>query len=148
MSRSFTKRRGQEAEFVPIGELSRLTGCNIETIRYYEKIGVVVPPVRTEGGHRIYGADHVQRLSFVRRARELGFTLDAVRALLRLAMGGQGACAEARGVAAAHLAEVRAKLADLQAMEQVLAEAVCRCEAGETSGCPLISTLSSGPKLA
>ena len=68
-----------------IGALATQTRCNIETIRFYEKIGVLPKPARTEGGHRIYGPTHVERLSFIRRARELGFTLDEVRALLRLA---------------------------------------------------------------
>ncbi len=108
---------------------------------------MLTSPLRTEGRHRAYGADHVQLLAFIRRARELGFTLDGVRALLTLAAGGQDACAEVRDVAAAHLAEVRAKIADLRAMERVLDEAVHRCDAGETPGCPLISVLSSGPKL-
>jgi MerR family mercuric resistance operon transcriptional regulator len=80
----------------------------------------------------------------VRRARELGFTLDEVRALLALAAGGEGACAEARELAAAHLVGVRARIADLRAMEGVLAEAVRRCDAGEAPGCPLIGTLSAG----
>jgi MerR family transcriptional regulator, mercuric resistance operon regulatory protein len=90
-----------------------------------------------------FGAEDVGRLAFVRRARELGFTLDEVRVLLSLAVEGQGACAEVRGLAAAHLADVRAKIADLRAMERALAEAVHQCDAGETPGCPLIAALSS-----
>src|SRR3546814_8957570 len=70
---------------LPIGMLSRRTGCNIETIRYYEKIGLLPAPARSDGGHRLYGHGHLMRLGFVRRARELGFTLDEIRALLRLA---------------------------------------------------------------
>ena len=129
---------------ITIGELSRRTGCNIETIRYYERIGVL-PPAARRGRYRHYGAEDVERLAFVRRARELGFTLDEVRALLGLAAGGGGACAEVREIAAVHLAEVRAKLADLRAMEGVLADAVHRCDMGETPGCPLIGVLASEP---
>ncbi len=129
---------------IAIGELSRRTSCNIETIRYYERIGLLPIPAR-RGSYRHYGAEDVGRLAFVRRARELGFTLDEVRALLRLAAGNGGACAEAREIAATHLAAVRAKLVDLRAMEQVLAGAVRRCDAGETPECPLIGVLASGP---
>src|SRR3546814_2059892 len=89
-----------------IGELSRRTGCNIETIRYYERIGVLDVPLR-RGRYRNYGEEDVGRLGFVRRARELGFTLDEVRALLQLATGDQAACAEVRDVASSHLADVR-----------------------------------------
>lgn len=129
---------------IAIGELSRRTGCNIETIRYYERVGLLPAPAR-RGRYRHYGTEDVGRLAFVRQARELGFTLDEVRALLGLAAGGGGACAEVREIAATHLAEVRAKVADLNAMELVLADAVRRCDAGETPGCPLIGVLASGP---
>lgn len=128
---------------IAIGELSRRTGCNIETIRYYERIGLLPAPAR-RGRYRLYGAEDVGRLAFVRRARELGFTLEEVRALLALAAGGEGVCAEARELAASHLADVRARIADLRAMEGVLAEAVRRCDTGEAPGCPLIGALSAG----
>jgi MerR family mercuric resistance operon transcriptional regulator len=126
---------------IAIGELSRRTGCNIETIRYYERIGLLPAPPR-RGRYRDYAREDVARLSFVRRSRELGFSLDAVRALLRLAGGRDDACAEVRSLAAIHLADVRRKLADLRAMERALAQSVRRCDAGETPGCPLIETLS------
>jgi MerR family transcriptional regulator, mercuric resistance operon regulatory protein len=123
-----------------IGELSRRTGCNIETIRYYERIGLISAPPR-RGRYRSYGARDVERLSFVRRARELGFKLDEVRALLALATDDPAACAEARDLAAAHLVDVRARIADLRRMERVLADSVKACEAGREPGCPLIQTL-------
>lgn len=124
-----------------IGELSRRTGCNIETIRYYEHIGLIPEPSR-RGRYRNYGTEDVGRLGFVRRARELGFTLDEVRALLHLATGGQASCAEARNLAAAHLEDVRTRIADLRRMERVLAETVRACDVGDDSCCPLIATLS------
>jgi MerR family mercuric resistance operon transcriptional regulator len=128
---------------IQIGELSRRTGCNIETIRYYERIDLLPAPVRSAGHYRIYDTATVRQLAFIRRARELGFTLDEVRALLALsAKDGQGACAEVRELAASHLAGVRAKIADLRAMERVLADAVRRCAAGEVAGCPVIEALS------
>jgi MerR family mercuric resistance operon transcriptional regulator len=128
---------------IQIGELSRRTGCNIETIRYYERICLLPTPVRSAGRYRVYDSADVRRLAFIRRARELGFTLDEVRTLLALsANDAQGACAEVRELAARHLAEVRAKIVDLRAMERVLADAVRRCAAGELPGCPVIEALS------
>jgi MerR family transcriptional regulator, mercuric resistance operon regulatory protein len=128
---------------IQIGELSRRTGCNIETIRYYERISLLPAPARSAGHYRVYETADVRRLAFIRRARELGFTLDEVRTLLPLsANDAQGACAEVRELAARHLAEVRAKIADLRAMERVLADAVRRCAAGELPGCPVIEALS------
>ncbi|MBN9560536.1 MAG: helix-turn-helix domain-containing protein [Alphaproteobacteria bacterium] len=128
---------------IAIGQLSRRTGCNIETIRYYERIGLLPTPAR-RGRYRLYDGKDVGRLAFVRSARALGFTLDEVRALLGLAAAQQDACAEARGIAAAHLADVRNKIADLRAMERALAAAVRRCDAGEALGCPLIDVLGLG----
>lgn len=127
---------------LPIGDVSRRTGCNIETIRYYERIGLLPPPDR-QGRYRRYDAGDVKRVVFVRRARELGFTLDEVRALLKLsATDGQGACAEVREISIAHLADVRARIADLRAMERVLSGAIRQCDAGQQPGCPLIDALS------
>ena len=128
---------------LPIGELSRRTGVHIETIRYYERIKMLPAPARTASGRRCYGPAETRALTFVRRSRELGFSLHEIRALLALsAEGGQGTCAEVRELAADHLGEVRAKIADLKAMEIVLANAVQRCDAGELPGCPIIDALS------
>ncbi len=131
---------------IQIGELSRRTGCNIETIRYYELIGLMPAPPR-RGRYRSYGAGDVGRLGFVRRARELGFTLDEVRALLGLAAGGEASCAEVRVLASAHLGDVRARIADLKRMERVLADSVRACDAGQDPGCPLIDALYAEPRL-
>lgn len=125
-----------------IGELARRSGCNIETIRYYERIGLLPVPMR-QGQYRQYAAGDVERLAFVRRARQLGFGIDAIRVLLGLSAGGQRACAEAREIAAGHLAEVRRKIADLREMELVLADAVRSCDGGEAPCCPVISALAS-----
>lgn len=132
----------QQPSALPIGELSRRSGVNIETIRYYERIKVLPAPPRTAKGRRAYGPAETRTLAFIRRARELGFTLDEIRTLLTLsAENGHGACAEVGQLATGHLAEVRAKIADLKAMERVLADAVRRCNAGEAPGCPLIDAL-------
>jgi MerR family mercuric resistance operon transcriptional regulator len=124
-----------------IGALSKGTGCNIETIRYYERIKLFPEPVRTEGGHRMYGTGHLKRLGFIRRARELGFTVEEIRALLRLVDGHDQPCAEVREVAAKHLSDVRTKIAALRAMERVLKEMVVSCGTGTTPDCPLLEAL-------
>lgn len=125
----------------PIGVVSKRTGCNIETIRYYEKEGLLPAPARSEGGHRLYGLGHVKRLSFVCRARSLGFTLDEVRALLRLVDERNRPCEGARGIATKHLADVQAKIASLQTMEKVLTEMVSCCDNDHSHDCPLIETM-------
>ncbi len=132
---------------IQIGELSRRTGCNIETLRYSERIGLLPAPPR-RGRYRSYGREDVARLGFVRRARELGFTLDEVRALLGLAVGGQASCAEVRELAASHLKDVRARIADLKRMERVLADSVRACDAGRDPGCPLLDTLGAEVRVA
>src|SRR5215470_2258158 len=127
-----------------IGELSRCTGVNIETIRYYERIKMLSAPLRTSSGRRVYGPTEIRSLTFIRRSRELGFTLDEIRALLAIsAEDGNNPCGEVRQIAARHLADIRAKIADLRAMARVLSDAVQRCDAGEMPGCPLIGTLSA-----
>lgn len=124
-----------------IGVLSRKTGCNIETIRYYEKAGMIPHPARSDGGHRLYGSGHLQRLAFVMKARVLGFTLAEVKALLRLVDERDQPCNEVRNLAASHLADVRTKLADLRTMEAVLKEMVVSCDKDETNECPLIERM-------
>lgn len=126
-----------------IGKLSARTAVNLETVRYYEKIGLLPMPPRTEGGHRLYDEEHVKRLRFVRRARGLGFTLDEIRALLRLADEKQPSCSKVRVVASAHLQDIRAKIADLKRMERVLDETIARCANGARPACPLFEVLSS-----
>ena len=126
---------------LPIGELSKRTGCNIETIRYYERIGLLGRPARTEGGFRRYNLDDLRRLAFVRRARDLGFTLVEVRALLRLADNRERSCTAVRDLATGHLNDVRGKIADLKKMERILHGMVLQCADGTLPECPLIETL-------
>ncbi len=127
---------------LPIGVLSKQTGCNIETIRYYEKAGLLPVPARSPAGYRQYGSTHFKRLTFVRRARALGFSIEEVRKLLKLADERKRPCAEVRVVAGAHLKDVQAKIADLRAMERVLRETVAKCASGRSPECPLIESLS------
>ena len=128
---------------IAIGELSRRTQCNIETIRYYERIALLPKPRRQGGRYRRYAAEDVARLRFILRARQLGFTLDDVRALLHLAAAeGENVRAQVRSLAATHVSEIRGKIADLQAMERVLSNAICECNSGSRPVCPLIQVLS------
>lgn len=122
-------------------ELARRTGANLETVRYYEKVGLLPPPPRTATGYRSYDGAHERRLRFVLRARELGFSLEEIRALLRLADERDQPCAEASRLAVTHLADVRAKIADLKRMERVLKGVVAQCGDGTRPDCPLIDSL-------
>ena len=98
-------------------------------------------PGRSSGGYRVYGSDHLKRLNFVRRARALGFSIEQVRTLLRLADERKRPCAEVRVVAEAHLKDVRAKIADLRKMERVLQATVAGCATGRSAHCPVIEAL-------
>lgn len=129
-----------------IGVLARKTGCHIETIRYYEKAGMLPHPARSEGGHRLYGSGHEKRLSFVMKARALGFTLAETRTLLGLAER-EHPCNEARTIAAKHLTDVHAKIADLRTMETVLADLVDCCDTETSPDCPLIERMFDDKKL-
>jgi MerR family mercuric resistance operon transcriptional regulator len=130
------------AEGLPIGALSEQTGCKIETIRYYEKAGLLPVPARSPAGYRRYGSTHLKRLTFIRRARALGFSIEEVRRLLKLADEHKRPCAEVRVVAGVHLKDVQARIADLRAMERVLRETVTKCASSRSPDCPLIESLS------
>jgi MerR family mercuric resistance operon transcriptional regulator len=129
------------AETVAIGALSRLTGVNIETIRYYERIKMLPTPPRTASGRRVYGATDLRILAFIRRARELGFSLDEIRALLRLGGPEKASCREVREVAVHHLEGIRAKLGDLRKLERLLAKTVARCSGKTAPDCPVLDIL-------
>ena len=130
-----------------IGALSRQTGVNTETIRYYEKIELMRKPPRTHGGHRSYSQEHVERLRFIRRARALGFGIDGIRALLTLSAGRTNSCAQAREIAAAHLADIRAKREDLAKLESILSDTIAQCDARcceeIAPACPVLEVLES-----
>lgn len=126
-----------------IGELSKLTETVVETIRFYEQAGVLVPPPRTSGGYRNYGADQVQRLTFIRRCRELGFSLDEVRSLLSIADQAEESCAAVSQMAAAHLGEVRNKLKRLRRLERTLADLEKSCRGGKIKQCRILESLMS-----
>jgi MerR family mercuric resistance operon transcriptional regulator len=129
---------------ITIGTLSEITGVNIETIRYYEKIGLLPAPRRSEGRHRLYDRDLAQRLQFVRRSRELGFSIEEIKALLRLVDQGGLGCGEAKAITEHHLAAIRGKIADLKRLERVLSRLATACAANQLPQCPLLEALSIG----
>jgi MerR family mercuric resistance operon transcriptional regulator len=136
--------RDARTEGFTIGKLSDLTGVNIDTIRYYEKIGMLPAPPRTESGRRIYGPAESCILAFIRRSRELGFSLNEVRALLRLRAPEKASCREVREIAAHHLEDIRAKLNDLKKLERLLARTVARCSGKAAPDCPVLDILDVG----
>lgn len=126
-----------------IGRLAAAAGVNLETVRYYERIKLMPLPARTASGHRAYEEAHIRRLAFIRRARELGFSIEDIRALLALAEPARASCAEVREIAWTHLGEVRAKLADLAKLEHILAETIARCSGGAAPSCPVLDMLGT-----
>lgn len=124
-----------------IGEAARQSGVHIETIRYYERAGVLPKPGRSSGGHRLYSADQLNRLKFVRRSRELGFSLDEVRAILDLVDNQNMTCAQVHKMTIDHLATVKKKVADLKRLERTLKEMAQECSRGEVPDCAIIDTL-------
>ena len=125
-------------------DLARLTGCNLETIRYYEGVGLMPDPPRTSSGHRRYGTAHVERLNFVMRARGLGFTMEEIGGLLSLVDRGSHTCAEVERMGRHHLDVVRTKIRDLQAIETVLAGTIACCTGSDAPECPLLDILQQG----
>ncbi len=126
---------------ITIGELSRQTGVNIETIRYYERIKMLPKPPRTTGGRRVYSPTYVRVLAFIRRSRELGFPLDDIRALLKLGGPQKAPCHRVRDIALDHLNDIRAKIADLRKLERLLAKTVSQCTGTTAPECPVMDIL-------
>ena len=124
-----------------IGELSRATGTNIETIRYYERIGLLPAPDRTAANYRSYGDPHRARLTFVRHSRDLGFTIEEIRSLLDLSDDPGRDCSEADRIASRHLAQVEDKIAQLTLLRDELTRIVGRCRGGVAADCRVIEAL-------
>ena len=123
-----------------IGALARRAGVNVETIRYYQRRGLLPLPPKPVQGYRRYGEETLARLRFIRRAQELGFTLREIAGLLSL---GDGECRQVQALAAERLEEIRRRIGDLRAMEAVLEELLARCRAGDEGGpCALVDALA------
>lgn len=125
---------------VAIGEASRLSGVSIETIRYYEREGFVSRAGRTASGRRVYSDAGIAELRFIKRCRDLGFTIQDAVALRALAAEPSGACETVERLARRHLTDVRTRISELQRLEGALDELVTNCAAG-TRACPMLAAL-------
>jgi len=124
-----------------IGQMSRETGVNIETIRYYERIGIMPKPDRTAGGNRQYNHDQLKRLFFIRRSRGLGFSLEEIRGLFEMVDRKDFSCSEVHDLTTEHLASVQDKIRNLKKLEKALSAMVSECSRGDVPECPIIDTL-------
>ncbi|HEX6999627.1 MAG TPA: heavy metal-responsive transcriptional regulator [Gammaproteobacteria bacterium] len=130
-----------------IGRLATVAGVNIDTVRYYERSGLLPPPRRRSSGYREYGAADVARLRFIRRAKELGFTLEEIRELLALSSDAQGDMQEVKSKAQARLRQVERKIAELQRVRRGLERLIEACPGrGELRSCPIVAALSDSPE--
>lgn len=129
-----------------IGELASQAGSKVETVRYYEKAGLMPEPPRTEGGHRLYAHSHLKRLVFIRRSRELGFPIEQVRQLLKFIDEPSHTCGEVKTLAVRQTREVQRKIADLKRLQTALNEMAVKCEGGSytVDNCPIINALFEG----
>lgn len=142
-TRSHYGIKGVKRQTLTIGRLARKAGVNLETVRYYERIGIMPAPDRTEGGHRSYAAEHAERLNFIRRSRELGFGIETIRRLISVGEAETQACCEVRDMAKDQIASIDAKISDLTRLRQVLRQAVVDCGDGTEVRCPVIRQLGS-----
>jgi DNA-binding transcriptional MerR regulator len=141
MSGPFARRGG-----LSIGDLAKRTGCKVQTIRYYEQIGLMPPAGRTSGNQRFYGEAHADRLGFIRHSRELGFPLEAIRELLALSDDPNRSCEEADRMARAHLPEVETRIASLKVLKVELERMLRECGRGRIADCRVIEVLADHAK--
>lgn len=125
-----------------IGRLAEATQTRVETVRWYEKVALLPSPARSSGNYRLYGPEHLRRLSFIRRSRALGFTVEQIRDLLALSDDRERSCNEVDIIARAHLADVERKLADLNRLAAELREVIGQCGCGSVADCRIIEALS------
>ena len=124
-----------------IGQLSKRTGVKIPTIRYYEQMGLIDAPERSEGNQRRYTADGLSRLSFIRHSRDLGFSIEDIKGLLELSQHPEKPCHDAHGIAVQHLKNVQDRIAKLRRLEREL-KRVSKCDADSVAECSVIETLA------
>ena len=127
---------------ISIGELGKKTGVKVPTIRYYEEIGILEPPVRSSGNQRRYTVEHTKRLMFIRHARELGLSLAAIRELVELSLHPQQPCEKANEIAKNHLAAIERRLTQLRRLKRELSRIAKGCEGGTVGECYVIEALS------
>lgn len=133
---------------VSIGAAAKATGVKVPTIRYYEDVGLMPPAPRTVSNRRLYGPGEVARLRFIRHARELGFEVDDIRALVALQSEPQQTCTEVDAIARAHLAEVERRIESLQALKSELGRMIKGCKRGRISQCRIIEVLQDHAQCA
>lgn len=126
-----------------IGQLATRTETKVETIRYYERIGLLAAPARSSSGYRQYGQDHLRQLMFVRHCRDLGFSIDEIRSLQALAHDPKRSCAEITALAKAHLLDVRTKLAGLRRLERTLGGLITSCDGRRVADCQILKELGA-----
>lgn len=126
-----------------IGQMAQQANCKVETVHYYEKIKLMPKPPRTEGGHRIYALSHVKRLNFIRRSRELGFSIEQIKELLKLIDEPNHCCGEVKKIAMQHGKKVQQKIDDLQRLKGALNHMISQCKNSDFSidDCPIIDAL-------
>jgi Cu(I)-responsive transcriptional regulator len=124
-----------------IGTLAKRTGTKVQTIRYYEQIGIMPEPGRTEGGRRRYGEAELDRLAFIRHSRQLGFSLDAIRELLDLSDSPGRSCAEVDAIAQRQLQEVEARIGRLEALRTELQRMIAKCGSNRVADCRILEVL-------
>ena len=129
-----------------IGAAAAASGCHLETIRYYERVGLVSPPSRTGSGYRAYSQSDVDRLRFISRGRELGFSLDEIRSLLRLSDDPAMSCCDVDAIARIHLSDIRGRVAELQRIASELERVIVECAGGERGNCTILSALKQPPE--
>ena len=134
------------SEFVTIGRAAASAGCKVQTVRYYEQIGILPQPVRTKGNQRLYSEIHLQRLIFIRHAREMGFSLGAIRDLLSLADDPERSCDAADAIAREQLEEVNRRIAHLQTLKKELERMIKQCRGGVIADCRVIEVLGDHSK--
>ncbi len=126
-----------------IGALSRATNVKVTTIRYYEDIGLLEEPDRTASGRRVYGTDSFERLGFIRHARDLGFSVDAIRELIELQSSEGKDCSHVDGIARRHLTDVQMRIEQLQSLESELNRMLDQCRGGEIGNCAILESLAN-----
>ena len=131
-----------------IGEAAGASGCHIETIRYYERIGLLPAPERSDSGYRRYTEGQVQRLRFITRGRELGFSLDEIRSLLALADDDSLSCGDVDRLARQHLEEIRLRVRELNRMVKELERTITGCQGGRRAHCTILDALRAPGKAA
>ena len=124
-----------------ISDAAAASGCHLETIRYYERVGLMPPPARTASGYRAYRPAEVERLRFISRGRELGFSLQEIRSLLRLADDRKMSCGDVDSIARTHLVDIRKRIDELHRMATELERVISQCAGGERGHCTILNAL-------